>query len=115
MLRFYNSENQTYHTVSGATFGTREVNGNTVTTATYMLVDGGENDTDGVADGVIYDPVGLATDNSPTETGSSSQGSGSGGLASTGQSSSLLILAGALLILTSPLAAVVYKSNHQKL
>jgi hypothetical protein len=103
VLRFFNNETEEYHTVSDVTFGTREVGGNTVTTATYMLVDGSINDTDGVANGIIRDPVGIAIDNSPPELSVVGASSTQSSLASTGSTTNPLVLLGlSLIILTVP-------------
>lgn len=75
VLRFYNPNTNNYHTVSGATFGTRSLNGNNVTTVTYMLVDGSQNDTDGLVNGIIEDPVGIAISNIDTNSSGPSSGS----------------------------------------
>lgn len=107
VIRFYNNVTNQYHNVSGVEFGTREVNGNTVTTATYLLVDGSINDTDGTVNGVIQDPVGIAVNNEPPQTNSSGSGSSSS-LAETGSSAGILGIAGlaltsiALLVLSAP-------------
>lgn len=116
VLRFYNRDTDQYHNVSGVEFGTREVNGNTVTTATYMLVDGGENDTDGAQDSVIHDPVGIAVDNSPEESSGQSGGDlgsqpASSSLASTGQSSLPLLLLASLSLASSMLPIVFNKKR----
>ncbi len=117
VLRFYNPDTNEYHNVSNVTFGTRVIGGNTVTTATYLLVDGGENDTDGVADGVIHDPVGIAVNNAPVQSsssqsgGNSSNGTSGSGLASTGQSTSYQLLIAILLIAAAPLTALMFKKK----
>lgn len=61
VLRYYNQNTQEYSTVSGAVFSTRIVNGVNRTIVTYNLTDGGANDSDGVANRVMIDPVGFAT------------------------------------------------------
>jgi len=61
VLRQFNSSTNTYSTISGASFGTRSVGGNTVTTVTYSITDGGPYDIDGSANRIIVDPVGIAT------------------------------------------------------
>lgn len=102
VIRFYDDVADEYHTVNGVEFGTREINGNTVTTATYLLVDGGENDTDGVANSVIHDPVGIAVNNAPAGVVSSTSSSSSNGtLAETGQSAPLLALFATIIIIFS--------------
>lgn len=70
-LRHYNSTNSTYSTVTGVTFGTVTVGGVTKTTAKYNVTDGGVLDTDGVANGIIVDPVSLASIKTLADTGSS--------------------------------------------
>lgn len=59
VLRFFNPTTNTYSTVAGAVFGTSTIGGVVKTTATYSITDGGSYDTDGAADGVIKDPVGI--------------------------------------------------------
>lgn len=59
-LRYYNASTGTYSTVPGVQFGTKTVGGVVKTTATYDLTDGGALDSDGAANGIIKDPVGLA-------------------------------------------------------
>lgn len=75
VLRHYNPTTGRYSTVSGAVFGTRTVGGVEKTTVTYNVTDGGSLDTDGVANGVIKDPVGfsIAPTAPVTGTGSASK------------------------------------------
>lgn len=47
-------------TVPGAVFSTRVIGGVTKTIVTYSITDGGALDTDGLANGIIKDPVGFA-------------------------------------------------------
>jgi hypothetical protein len=57
------------------TFGTTNVNGKMVTTATYTVTDGSSMDTDGIANGIINDPAGPAIVNGGSFTiGNSSIG-----------------------------------------
>lgn len=60
VLRHFNPATNTYSTVPNASFGTRVVGGVAKTTVTYSITDGGSLDTDGVADGIIKDPVGFS-------------------------------------------------------
>ena len=53
----YNETSHTYAVVPGAVFGTTSIGGVTKTTVTYDVTDGGKFDDDGVANGVIEDPV----------------------------------------------------------
>lgn len=114
VLRFYNDVTNEYHNVSGVVFGTRVVNGKTVTTATYTLVDGGVNDTDSTTNGVIEDPVGIATDNTPSATPSANNASssdGGGTLAKTGQETQRLVLMG-IFTASSSLAFVLSRGKY---
>lgn len=63
--------NGIYATINGASFGTAVVGGNTITTLTYDLTDGGSLDADGIVNGVIEDPVGPAYQQTPTVSYSS--------------------------------------------
>lgn len=114
VLRFYNDVTDEYHTVSGVVFGTRTINGNEVTTATYTLVDGGENDTDATQNGVIHDPVGIAINTSQSSEGSNSTTApGAGNLAQTGQPTTFLtIIASILLVVSSAGWVAVIKKNR---
>lgn len=58
VLRKYS--NGGYQTVSGATLSRQVIGGQQVLVATYHVTDGGSLDADGVANGVIVDPVGPA-------------------------------------------------------
>lgn len=60
-LVFYNSSTQTYTKVSGAQFSTVTIGGVARTEVTYNATDGGAYDSDGTANGIIADPVGLMT------------------------------------------------------
>jgi len=57
MLRYYNPITGSYSMVKGATYGTKTIGGITKTIATYDLTDGGSLDSDGLANGIIKDPV----------------------------------------------------------
>jgi hypothetical protein len=59
VLRKYFPSNNAYTTISGAVIGQSAIGGQNVVTASYQITDGGVLDTDGVADSVIVDPVGL--------------------------------------------------------
>lgn len=52
--------NGTYVTIPGATISRETVDGQSVTRLTYQVKDGGELDADGIENGVIVDPAGLA-------------------------------------------------------
>jgi hypothetical protein len=60
VLRHFDTATHTYATINGAVFGTTTIGGMAKTTVTYNVTDGGVNDSDGVANGVIIDPVGPA-------------------------------------------------------
>lgn len=61
VARKYNSITQTYNTISGATITETIVDGQHALQLSYNVTDGGPLDEDGVANGVIVDPVGLGT------------------------------------------------------
>ncbi len=61
LLRKHNPTTNAYFTITDASISTQTINGSSVTVVTYQITDGGERDTDGVADGIINDPAGLAT------------------------------------------------------
>lgn len=60
VLRKYDSNKKQYMTVPGATVTKTTIDGQMVTKVTYKIQDGGELDEDGMANGVIIDPAGLA-------------------------------------------------------
>lgn len=60
VLRKYNSSNHSYQTMPGAIFSSATIGGQAVTKVTYQIQDGGPFDQDGVANGIIVDPVGAA-------------------------------------------------------
>lgn len=60
VLRKYNPNTGIYSTIDDAALEQVVVNDNTVTRVTYQVTDGGELDTDGLANGTIVDPAGLA-------------------------------------------------------
>lgn len=59
VLRKYFPSNSAYSTISSAVIGQSTIGGQSVVTASYQITDGGVFDTDGVANSVIVDPVGL--------------------------------------------------------
>lgn len=60
-LRKFNPNTSAYFSVTGAVLSSITIGGRSATVATYQIVDGGNLDTDGVVNGTIVDPVGLAT------------------------------------------------------
>lgn len=84
--RKYNSRTGQYGTIAGATMTETTVDGNHAIRLAYSATDGGELDEDGVANGVIVDPVGLAVAPGAPSTGV-------GGEPVTAQATALLILA----------------------
>ncbi len=59
ILRKYNSATNTYTTITNATLTSVTIGGETAVKAVYTVVDGGELDADGTANGTIVDPVGI--------------------------------------------------------
>ncbi len=66
--RYYNPDTKSYSTIPGATITSTTVNGQPALLLSYDITDGGSLDEDGVANGVIVDPVGLATLKTSTNT-----------------------------------------------
>ena len=60
VLRKYNARLQSYASVDGAAITKTTVNGTSATKVTYSVSDGGSLDEDGLVNGVIDDPTGLA-------------------------------------------------------
>jgi len=63
--RKYNSTTRVYTTIPGAVVVSTTLNGQPALSLTYTITDGGTLDQDGVVNGTITDPVGLAVANSP--------------------------------------------------
>ncbi len=61
VLRKYNPNTNAYFTITTATIIDTTIGGQSAAVATYQIKDGGPLDTDGVANGTIVDPVGLAS------------------------------------------------------
>ena len=60
VARKYNTVSGTYQAITGATIERVTIGGQTAIKVTYVVTDGGSLDEDGVANGVIVDPFGLA-------------------------------------------------------
>lgn len=60
VLRKYKPSTNAYFNVNGAVLSQVTIGGQTAVGVTYQATDGGDLDTDGTANGVIVDPVGLA-------------------------------------------------------
>jgi DNA-binding beta-propeller fold protein YncE len=87
--RKYN--NSVFSTISGATVSSTSIGGHSTLHLTYSIADGGSLDADGLANGSITDPVGLATTDASASRST---------LASTGMNQQLLTLIAASIILT---------------
>lgn len=78
--RKYNNNTKTFGDVPGATLTTEAIGGNSALKLQYSITDGGELDDDQTANGIIVDPIGLAS------THGNTSGTTSGDkLANTGQ------------------------------
>ncbi len=60
VLRKHNPNTNAYFTINDANISTQNINGHSVTVVTYQITDGGERDIDGLMNGLIKDPAGLA-------------------------------------------------------
>ena len=94
-------QNNTYQALTGVTFATDTVAGQTVTTVSYQVTDGGANDADGIANGTIVDPTGPGING----TGTSDSG---GNLANTGSVALYATVAGMSIV---TIAAGLIKLN----
>ena len=61
VLRKYNPTTNAYFTITNASLTSTTIGGKSAVVATYQITDGGSLDTDGVVNGIIVDPVGLAS------------------------------------------------------
>ena len=61
ILRKHNPTTNAFFTIGNANITTQTINGQSVAVVTYQVTDGGVLDIDGIADGIIKDPAGLAT------------------------------------------------------
>jgi len=60
VVRKFNPNTNAYFTITSASIGQQTIGGHNVVVATYTIQDGGELDMDGLANGVIQDPAGIA-------------------------------------------------------
>ncbi|HJP81318.1 MAG TPA: choice-of-anchor U domain-containing protein [Candidatus Saccharimonadales bacterium] len=84
MLRKYNPSNQTYFNIDGAAVESLSMGGQSLTKTSFDITDGGNLDADGIVNGTISDPAGLAVP-AARSTG--------GTLADTGQSTGAFLIA----------------------
>jgi hypothetical protein len=68
-LRKLNTNNNTFSSINGASISQDTIAGNKVLKVSYQVTDGGELDIDGEVNGIIVDPVGLATTSTLVNTG----------------------------------------------
>lgn len=61
LARKYNPNTSAYFTITGATISQQTIGGQSVAVVSYQATDGGELDIDNTANGIIIDPVGLAS------------------------------------------------------
>jgi hypothetical protein len=115
IVRKYDTRNNSYSTIEEATVTTETIGGKSVVKASYEIKDGGALDMDGIEDGNIVDPAGLAV----ADDGSSQAVNGSGilsnltnGLASTGESVKTLI--GVALALVATSGIVIFRKYRKR-
>ncbi len=107
IARKYNPTTQTYTDVPGATITATTLDGNPALILTYDITDGGDLDDDGLANGTILDPVGLAIDAAATTSNTSDADT----LADTG---SKLVNAYVLIAALVSLALVVFVIHKRR-
>lgn len=107
--RKYNPTTKAYGAVPGATVSETTQGGRHALRLTYVIVDGGSLDSDGLANGVILDPVGLAT----TKTTPFSDKNSAGGLADTGERTLSIAGPAAFLLLVAS-GSVLIKQRRRR-
>lgn len=106
VLRKYNAQTQQYSSIEPLTKVQTTLNSLPALEVTYQITDGGVLDEDGLANGVIVDPVAL---------GSLASAEQSGTLASTGSNNLSLIAGGLSLVLVSSIIAAVLKHKSVRI
>jgi Tol biopolymer transport system component len=101
VLRKSNSTTGVYSTIPGAVLSSVTIGGQTALKAVYQITDGGPLDDDGIVDGNIVDPVGLAVQVGVPNTGMQKQSS---------LYSSILALVGIVMVSG---AVYAHRKNHQ--
>ena len=76
VARKYNSNTQTYNDIPGAVITETTIDGRPALQLNYNVTDGGLLDEDGIANGVIVDPVGLGTPSDTPTIGAPNAGVG---------------------------------------
>ncbi len=106
--RKYIPNSQTYMDVPDAQITETTLEGNPALLLTYDITDGGELDDDGLANGTILDPIGLAVD---SEVAAELADSETAVLADTGSDNRLIQLA-AITLLATPALFLIRRFNH---
>lgn len=96
VLRKYNATTHTYTAITGYTITPTTIGGQVATKVTYQATDGGPLDSDGLANGIIVDPVGLAL--APAATASSQSPKAPNTGYATRQTSSIATLLGSAIL-----------------
>jgi len=111
IARKYNPITKTYTTFPGVTTSSVTIGGQAALQATYTITDGGAWDTDGAANGIIVDPIGLSQLLNSGSTGTNSSGSP---LANTGTSVASLIGLSSLLSVSggATIYYIVYRERY---
>jgi hypothetical protein len=110
IARKYNPTSKTYTTLSNVATSSVTIGGQSAVRATYAITDGSALDADGVADGVIIDPVGLAL----------GIGASAGSLANTGQNTgaytalAVLLLVSGVAVFAPDIRAKIVRSNGKQ-
>lgn len=96
VARKYNADTDTYTTIEDAAISAVEMDGGQAIKLEYQVTDGGPLDEDGLENGIIVDPVGLAVSQGGNITPDNNGGANSSGgvLANTGQAAQLIALLG---------------------
>lgn len=113
LLRKYDPNTQSYLTIETATIEDDTINGNAAVVVTYDVTDGQVLDTDGVEDGNISDPAGLAALDTETITSEFINPPVEGNLAATGANLQFLVILSLSLIMIGGIALLSLEGAGQ--
>ncbi len=111
LARKYSAQTRQYATLKNAQITPAKLNGNPALLLAYDITDGGLFDDDGLANGVIVDPVGLAIGSEQIEAQNQPVNKL---LSDTGENSLSIVPTGILIVFGSIITSVLVRSNSKK-
>ena len=109
ITRKYNPNTKLYSDLIGSYLEDITINNQTVKVSNYSLTDGSDNDTDNQVNGIIVDPVGLATITTTTNTTPMAPNTGVGMNSSTNYITILITL-----LIVFGILGLIYRLGYQK-